>query len=90
MGARQEGRAAAAGRHGAHPAWSGGDGDQESVQLVHALLQAEDVVGPLEEELWTKAIAAGHLHSEAAHVADLDLAAAREDAALPAHARGAR
>ena len=90
MGAGEERCSAAAGGHGTHPARSGGERDQEPVQLVHALFQAEDVVGPLEDELRTKTVAASHLHGQPAHVAELDLAPAREEASLPAHTCRAR
>ena len=90
MGAGEERCSAAAGGHGMHPARSRGERDQESVQLVHALFQAEDVVGPLEDELRTKTVAAGHLHGQPAYVADLDLAPAREEAPLAPDACGAR
>jgi len=90
MGAGKERCSAAAGGHRTHPARSGGERDQESVQLVHALFQAKDVVGPLEDELRTKTVAASHLHGQPAHVAELDLPPAREQASLPAHACGAR
>ena len=90
MGAGEERCSAAAGGHGTHPARSGGERDQEPVQLVHALLQAEDVVGPLEDELRTKTVAASHLHGQPAHIAELDLAPAREEASLPAHTCRAR
>lgn len=90
MGAGEQRCSAAAGGHRAHPARGGGERDQESVQLVHALFQAEDVVGALEDELGTKAVAASHLHGQPADVSELDLAPAREKAALTAHACGAR
>ena len=90
MRAGEERGSAAAGGHRAHSARSRGERGQESVQLVHALFQAEDVVGPLEDELRTKTVAASHLHGQSAHVAELDLAPASEEAPLSAHACGAR
>ena len=90
MGTGEERCSAPASGHGTHPARSGGERDQETVQLVHALLQAEDVAGPLEDELRTETVAASHLHCQSAHVAELDLAPASEEASLPAHVCGAR
>ncbi len=90
MGAGEERCSTEAGGHGTHPARSGGERDQESVQLVHALFQTEDVVGALENELRTKAVAASHLHGQPAHVAELDLTLACEETSLPAHACGTR
>ena len=86
MAAGEERCSAPAGGHGTHPARSGSERDQESVQLVHTLFQAEDVVRPFEDELRPKTVAACHLHGQSAHVAELDLAPAREEASLPAHA----
>ena len=90
MSAGEERCSAAAGGHGTHPARSGGERDQESVQLVHALFQEEDVVGAFEDELRTKAVAASHLHGQSADVTELDLAPTREETSLPPHARGTR
>jgi len=90
MSAGEERCSAAAGGHGTYSPRGGGERDQESVQLMHPLFQAEDVVGAFEDELRTKTVAASHFHRQPADVAELDLAPAREEASLPAHACGTR
>jgi hypothetical protein len=72
-----ERRAALAARKGSK--WASGRGErgrEERVELVQPLLDQEDVARPLDEELGAKAIAADHLDGQAAHVVNLDLAAA--------------
>jgi hypothetical protein len=90
MGAGQKRSAALARRHRPDAAGRCGESNEEAVQLVHPLLEAEDVVGALEQEVGAEAVAPSHLDGEAADVPDLELAAPDEEPALPAHARGAR
>jgi hypothetical protein len=62
-----------------------GCGHEQAVDLVHALLEAHHVVGPLEEEVRAESVATGHLDGEATHVADLQFAATREHPPLLLH-----
>lgn len=72
-----ERRAALAAREGSKRASCRGQrGREERVELVQPLLDQEDVARPLDEKLRAKAISADHFDGQAAHVANLDLAAA--------------
>jgi hypothetical protein len=88
MRARKKGRSAATPGHRPHSPRGRGNRHEETVQLVHALLEAQDVGRPIEEQLGPKPIPARHFHRQAADVADLYLASAREETSLTAHAGG--
>jgi hypothetical protein len=88
MRARKEGRSAATRRNRPHSPRGRGNRHEETVELMHALLEAKDVGRPIEEQLGPEPIPARHLHCQAAHVADLYLALAREETPLTAHACG--
>ena len=85
VGAGEERRAAGAELHRARPARHCARRDHEPVELEHPLLDGEDVARALDEELRAKPVAAYHLDREAAHVADLRLAPAREPTPFAPH-----
>jgi hypothetical protein len=79
VGIGRKRRAATAGLRRSEPAARCcGRGHEEAVDLEHALLEPNYVVGPLEDEIRAELVAAGHLDREATHVADLLFAATRE------------
>lgn len=89
MDARRKRRTALAARkRSQRPARRDERGHEERVELVQPLLDQKDVAGALDEKLGPKAVAANHLDGEAADVANLDLAPARESVPLMAHTPG--
>jgi hypothetical protein len=60
-------------------------GEEKRVELVHALLDLENVTGTLDQKLGTKAVTADHLDGQAADVPNLYLSPPHERTALSPH-----
>jgi hypothetical protein len=85
MGAWKERRAAGAELDGPRSPRHGRRGEEETVDLQHALLEREDISRPLDQKLRPEAVSAHHLDRETADVADLGLAPAREESPFASH-----
>jgi hypothetical protein len=90
MGAWEDRRAALAELHRPRPARDRARREHEAVELEHPLLEGQDVTCPLDEQLRSEPVAPHHLDGQAADVADLDLALARQPASLAKHPAGRR
>jgi hypothetical protein len=84
VGAHEKRRAAAAPRGSGQATRCGCGSEEKRVELVHALLDLQDITGAFDQKLGTKAVAADHLDGQAAHVPNFGLSPPDERAALAA------